>query len=230
MTYITENPAFGIVLTLSTYYLGLKLKKKKDTALFHPFLVSLVLIISVLIFLDLDFTSYNQGGEYISYLLQPATVALAIPMYRKIELLKEKAPVILGTTFLGAIWGILLVLLFGFVISPDPKLLISMVPKAVTTPIAMGISAEIGGIVSLTVAMVIFNGLLGGLFGVKLLNLLNIASPLARGLSMGMSAHGIGTGRMLEESELEGAISGLAIGLMGFFTALATPLLVHLLA
>ena len=229
MTQIIENPAFGIVLTLSTYYLGLKLKKKKDIALFHPFLVSLVLILLILVILDLDFDSYNQGGKYISYLLQPATVALAIPMYRKIDLLKKKAPIILGATFIGAIWGILLVFLLGFMVNTGSEILISMVPKAVTTPIAMGISAEIGGIVSLTVAMVILNGLLGGMFGVKVLHIFNITSPLARGLAMGMSAHGIGTGRMLEESELEGAISGLAIGLMGFFTALAAPVLINLL-
>jgi len=226
VSLIIENPVFGIAVTLFTYYLGLCLRKRKKSLLFHPFLISLVLIILILELFNIDYASYNQGGEYITYLLQPATVALAVPMYRKIDLLRKKAPVILGTTFVGAVWGILIVLGLGYLTGTGTELLISMVPKATTTPIAVGISAEIGGQASLTVGMVILNGLLGGMFGLKLLKYFKITSPIARGLSMGMSAHGIGTGRILEESEAEGAVSGLAIGLMGFFTALTAPLII----
>jgi len=224
---IINQPVFGITLTLITYYTGLYLRKKWDILLFEPILVSMVLIILTLELFNIEFDSYYLGGEYISFLLGPATVALAIPMYQKITLLKKKAKLILISTFCGAVLGILLVIYLGIIVGTGEELLISMVPKAVTTPIAVGISEEIGGEPSLTVGVVILNGLLGGMFGVKLLNLLNIKSSLARGLTMGMSSHGIGTARALEENDLEGALSGLAIGLMGFFTALTAPLILN---
>ena len=226
---IINQPVFGITLTLITYYIGLYFRKKWDILLFEPILISMVLIIITLELLNIDFDSYYQGGEYISFLLGPATVALAIPMYRKITLLKKRAKLILISTFCGAVLGILLVIYLGKIVGTGEEFLISMVPKAVTTPIAVGISEEIGGEPSLTVGVVILNGLLGGMFGVKLLNLLNIKSSLARGLTMGMSSHGIGTARALEENDLEGALSGLAIGLMGFFTALTAPFIVNIL-
>ncbi|MFW6034726.1 MAG: LrgB family protein [Halothermotrichaceae bacterium] len=226
---LIENPTFGITLTLITYYLGIKLKSKKPLIIFHPFLVSSVLIILCLSLFKIDYETYNLGGKYITYLLQPTVVALAIPMYRKIDLLKKEKFLILITTLAGSIFGIILVFILGKITGTSHKLLISMIPKAVTTPVAVEISTEMGGVASLTVLMVILNGLLGGMFGIKLYELFNIDSPLARGLSMGISSHGIGTGRILEESKLEGAVSGLAIGLMGFFTALFAPLIINIL-
>ncbi len=224
---LINEPVFGITLTLLTYFVGLFISKRKKNMFFHPLLISLVLIILFLLFFNIEFDSYYQGGEYISYLLGPATVALALPMYRKLKLLKKEAFLILLSTFLGALLGILLVFFLGYIARTEPLFLISMVPKAVTTPIAVGISGQIGGELSLTVGMVILNGLLGGMFGPELFKLLGIKSALARGLTMGMTAHGLGTARALEESELEGALSGLAIGLMGFFTSLLAPYIVY---
>jgi len=229
MVDIISRPIFGISITLITYLIGLYLKKKSGKFYFQPILVSLILIIVFLKIFKISYEGYNVGGQYISYLLKPATVALAIPMYKKIHLLKEKALIILATTFFSALLGVLLVYFLGWFTGADKLLIFSMIPKAVTTPIAVGISEEIGGEISLTGGMVIFNGLLGGMFGIKLHDLFRIKSQLARGLSMGISAHGIGTARILEESEFEGAVSVLAIGLMGFFTAVIVPIFVALL-
>ncbi len=225
---LINEPVFGIALTLFTYYLGLRLRQKWNIILFEPILISILLIIVSLEMFNIDFETYNQGGEYISFLLGPATVALALPMYRKIDLLKEKAGLIMFSTGLGALVGIFIVILLGQILGINLNLLISMVPKAVTTPIAIGISTEIGGEASITVGMVILNGILGGMFGIKLLELFKVKSSLARGLTMGITAHGIGTGRILKESKLEGALSGLAIGLMGFFTALMAPFFLNI--
>ena len=190
---LINEPVFGIALTLFTYYLGLRLRQKWNIILFEPILISILLIIVSLEMFNIDFETYNQGGEYISFLLGPATVALALPMYRKIDLLKEKAGLIMFSTGLGALVGIFIVILLGQIVGINLNLLISMVPKAVTTPIAIGISTEIGGEASITVGMVILNGILGGMFGIKLLELFKVKSSLARGLTMGITAHGIGT-------------------------------------
>ena len=226
---VLEQPVFGITLTLGAYFLGRILYKKKKTALFHPILVSLFIIFACLIVFDISFESYNNGGDYISILLGPATVALAIPMYKKIELLKENVLVILLSVFFSSLIAILMVVGLGIILETDKLLLLSLIPKSVTTPIAVEVSEQIGGIMAITAAAVILTGLLGGMFGPELNKLFKVKSTIAKGMTMGITAHGIGTARALEESEQEGALSGLAICLMGFFTAINTPLFLTVL-
>ncbi len=226
---LIQEPIFGITLTLLVYFLGLFLYKKEKKAIFHPILMALFIIISFLTLFDIDYESYNNGGQYISILLGPATVALAIPMYRKITLLKKYTLLILLSTFLSSLIAILLTIGLGMVFNTNLLLLISMIPKSVTTPIAVGISEQIGGEIALTAGAVIITGLLGGMFGPELNRLFRIKSTLARGLTMGITAHGIGTARALTEDEQEGALSGLAIGLMGIFTAINAPIVLYFL-
>ncbi|MEJ6951371.1 LrgB family protein [Natronospora cellulosivora (SeqCode)] len=224
-----QEPVFGITLTIGAYFLGCFLYKKKKIAIFHPILVSLFIIFSCLIVFDISFDSYNNGGRYISILLGPATVALAIPMYKKLELLKENLIVILLSILLSSFIAILMVVGLGIILNTDNLLLLSLIPKSVTTPIAVEISEQIGGIMALTAAAVIVTGLLGGMFGPELNRLFKVKSTIAKGMTMGITAHGLGTARALEESEQEGALGGLAICVMGFFTAINAPILLLVL-
>ena len=223
---IVSEPVFGITLTLAAYLLGLVIYRKTKSVLLHPMLTALVLIVAFLMLTGISYESYNTGGQLITFLLGPATVALAIPMYRQIKLLRENLVTILASNLFAASFGVLLVPVLGIISGADPLFMISVVPKSVTTPIAVGIAEQLGGEPSLTVSLTIVHGLLGGMFGPELHRLFRIKSKMARGLTMGMTAHGLGTARALEESEYEGALAGLAIGLMGLFTALTAPLIV----
>ncbi len=223
------DPVFGVTLTLAAYFIGIIVYKKTGSMYLHPMLVALVLIAAFLLLTGIEYDTYNRGGELITFLLGPATVALAIPMHKHQKLLKKNAVVILAGTAAGAVAGVLLVLLLGLLTGAGHLFKISVISKSVTTPIAVGITDRLGGAASLTVVFTILHGLVGGIFGPRLLDLLRVRSRLARGLTMGMLSHGLGTARALEESEMEGALAGLAIGLMGFFTALAAPLLIQLI-
>lgn len=225
---ISKQPAFGIVLTLMAYYIGLLIVKKTGNKLIHPLLTSFVLIIIILMLTGVDYKDYNNGGNYIVFLLGPATVALAIPLYRKMNLLKENFVLILSSTIFSSIMGILIVILLGLAVGTETVLLASLVPKAVTVPFAVGISEKLGGIPSLTIGAVFINGILGGIFGPALHRLLKVKTQMAKGLSMGINSHAVGTARAFEESELEGALSTIAFSLMGIFTTLAVPIIYSL--
>ncbi len=224
-----SDPVFGVMLTLAGYFAGLIIYKKTGSMLLHPMLTSMVMIITVLMVSGIDYETYNEGGQYITFLLGPATVALAIPMYRQIELLKKNIMVILSSTIFISVCGILLVIFLGLITGADSIFIVSAIPKSVTTPIAVGITRELAGKPSLTVSLTLIHGLLGGMFGPCFLYLFGIKTKMARGLTMGMLSHGLGTARALDEDEYEGALAGLAIGLMGFFTAVFAPVLAGLI-
>lgn len=227
---IASEPAFGITLTLFAYYLGLVFVKKTDIKALHPIILSFGLIVIFLSVTGIDIKSYHNGAKYITFLLGPATVALAIPLYHKLELLKRNLFLILSSTALGSIFGVVVIILLGTAVNTDSVLLASFVPKAATTPIAVGISEKLGGVSSLTILGTMINGLLGGMFGPPLHKILKIRTDMARGLSMGMAAHGIGTARAFDEDELQGALSTVAFSLMGVFTALTAPIIYSLLS
>ncbi|MFW6030275.1 MAG: LrgB family protein [Halanaerobiales bacterium] len=223
-----HQPIFSLTLTLGSYFLGCVLYKKKKIALLHPILISLFMISILLFIFDIGYETYYSGGQFISIYLGPATVALAIPIYKKLKLLKENVIIILLSTFLSSIIAIIFVVGMGLFLRADNLLLLSLIPKSVTTPIAIEITDQIDGIMSLTAGAVIITGLLGGMFGPELNKIFGIKSTIAKGLTMGITAHGIGTARALEENEQEGVLSGLAICLMGFFTAINTPIIISI--
>ncbi len=224
-----QTSYFGIVISIFFYELGLIIQRKTQIPLFHPLLISVVMIIGTLLFFDIDIEYYNRGGDIIEFALGPATVVLAVPLYKKLELLKSNLIPILGGVTAGCITAITsgwyLAKLFGL----SEVIGFSIIPKSVTTPIAMEISEQIGGIHSLTVAIVVMTGILGAVIGPVIMKIFNIEDEIARGLAMGTACHAIGTAKALELGETEGAMSSLAIGLAGLITVLLVPVFVLLI-
>ena len=225
MTELLHTPLFGIALTLLAYRLAEVLYRKTSFILFNPVALSIATIILLLKFFDVPYADYAQGGDIILFLLGPSVVALALPLYqRRGEILKRKLPILLGI-LAGAITSIITAAGTAWLLGGSHKVVLSLVPKSVTTPIAIGIVEKIGGIAPLTAALVVLTGCLGAICGPEFCRLIGIRTPVAIGLAVGTAAHGIGTARMLGENRFAGAVSGLAIGLNGLATSIIVPLL-----
>ncbi len=220
-----ETPLFGMTLTLVVYLLSQKLYQRVGKVWVNPVLISIVSIILLLKLLDLDYTDYARGGDILVFLLGPTVVALAIPLYqRREEIWKRKRPIMVGV-FAGSLASILSACGLAWVLGGSREVILSLAPKSVTTPIAISIVEKIGGIAPLTAALVVLTGCLGAVCGPEFCRFIGITSPVATGLAVGTSAHGIGTARMLEVDRLSGAVAGLAIGLNGLMTTFLLPLL-----
>lgn len=219
MSALTESPFFGIALTVLAYWLGTKAQKKTGLVVCNNIVIAVVLLIAVLTVFRIPYEAYYQGGSIINMLLGPATACMAVTIYAKLDLLKRNwLPVLLGclagvVTSVGSIW--VMCRLFGL----DAAMTASLLPKSVTTPIATAVSESHGGVASITVAAVIFTGILGNLLAPYLIRLFRVQDPLAAGLGIGACSHAIGTAKALELGETEGAMSGLAIGVCGIITA-----------
>ena len=221
MTELWESPFFGVTLTILAYWLGCRIQKKTGLVICNGQVLAVLMIIAVLTVFRIPYEAYNAGGSLINLFLGPATVCLAVTIYSQIDLLKRHLLPILAGCAAGtlaavlSIWG--MCRLFGL----DRALTVSLMPKSVTTPIATAISEGQGGIVSLTVAAVIYTGILGNLCAPAMIRLFRVRDPMAAGLAIGACSHAMGTARALELGETEGAMSGLAIGLCGIFTTAA---------
>jgi len=225
MEKLLASPLFGIALTLVVYRLAEMLYQRSRFVLFNPVAVAIVSIILLLKFCKIPFDSYNNGGRMILFLLGPSVVALAVPLYqRRQEILNRKWPILIGV-LAGALSSIISAAGIAWLLGGSHEVVLSLVPKSVTTPIAIGITEKIGGIVPLTAALVVLTGCLGAICGPEFCRMIGIRSKAAVGLAMGTAAHGIGTARMLGDDRFAGAISGLAIGLNGLTTALLVSLL-----
>lgn len=220
-----SSPAFGIALSVAAYAAGVWIQKKVRSPLANPLLIAIVLVIGVLKLFRIPLDSYREGGDFISLFLAPATACLALSIYRQLPVLKRSlVPVLAGSAVgaavsMGSIW--LMCRAFGL----DDSMRASLLPKSVTTPIAMGVSEQHGGIVSITVAAVIVTGILGAMAAPFLIRLFRVKNPVAAGLAIGASSHAMGTSKALELGEVEGAMSGIAIGTVGLVTVLFGMLL-----
>lgn len=220
MSALAESPFFGIALTVAAYWAGTKIQKKTGLVICNNIIIAVALLIAVLSAFHIPYDAYYQGGGIINMLLGPATACMAVSIYAKLDLLKKNwLPVLLGclagvVTSVGSI--LVMCRLFGL----DAAMTASLLPKSVTTPIASAVSESHGGIVSITVAAVIFTGILGNLLAPFLIRLFRVKDPLAAGLGIGACSHAIGTAKALELGETEGAMSGLAIGVCGIITAI----------
>ena len=218
MSALWESPFFGVTLTILAYWAGCKIQKRTGLVICNSQFLAVNMIIAMLSVFDIPYAAYNAGGSLINLFLGPATVCLAVTIYSQIDLLKKNfLPILVGCaagtlTSVFSIWG--MCRLFGL----DDALTVSLLPKSVTTPIATAISEGQGGIVSITVAAVIYTGILGNLCAPALVRLLRVKDPVAAGLAIGACSHAMGTARALELGETEGAMSGLAIGLCGIAT------------
>lgn len=216
---------FGMVISVAAYLLGVWLKKKTRWAVMNPLLVSIILTMGVLLFLDIDYDTYNSGAKYLSYFLTPATVGLAIPLYKQLELLKHNMAAVLTGIISGVLASLVSVLGLSLAFGLEHQYYVTLLPKSITTAIGMGISEEAGGIVTLTVASIIITGIFGNIIAEVVFKILKIQEPIAKGLALGTSAHAIGTAKALEMGEIEGAMSSLSIAVAGLLTVLAVPLI-----
>lgn len=216
---------FGMVLSVAGYLVGVWLKKKTGFFLFNPILVAEALIILFLLAFDIDHAEYNRGAVYLSYFLTPATVCLAIPLYRQLELLKKNAVAIFASILAGVAGSAASIFAMSVFFRLDHVYYVSLLPKSITTAIGMGVSEELGGIVTLTVVSIIVTGIFGNVIADVLFSVCRIEEPMAKGLALGTAAHAIGTARALELGEVEGAMSSLAIAVAGLTTVVAAPMM-----
>lgn len=224
-----ESPVFGIGISLLAFYAGSLVYKRTGPPLMNPLVLSMLMIIALLLAFHISFDDYNRGGRFISFFLGPATVILAVPLYRKISLLKENAVPILAGIGLGSAAGIASIILMCRLFNLDELVSVSMIPKSVTTPIGIEISGQLGGMPSITVAAIVFTGVTGVLLGPMVCRLFGIEDKVAIGVAIGTSSHALGTTKAVELGETEGAMSGLAIGIAGLVTVFLAPVLAELL-
>lgn len=214
-----------LLLTLASYLLGVFIHKKSGISVLHPFITAMVVIIGVIILFDIPYKEYREGARVLDFLLGPSVVALALRLYDNIEIVKKNLAAILAAVLTGSAVGILGVWALGRFMGCDSMFIKSLEAKSVTTPIAMELTAVAGGSTSLIAISVVLTGVIGAVLGPSFLKLLKITDPVAKGVAMGCSAHGIGTGRAIELGAVEGAVSGLCIVLMGVATSILLPLI-----
>ncbi len=209
---------FGVFISLLSYGIGVLLKKKWKLAVFNPLLIAVVLTILFLAALKVDYEVYNESAKYISFLLTPATICLAVPLYEQMELLKQNYRAVLCGIFSGVLTSFLSVFLFAVLFRLDHSAYVTLLPKSITTAIGMGVSEELGGYVAITVAIIIVTGVIGNVAADAIFRIFKIKEPIARGIALGASAHAIGTAKAMELGEVEGAMSSLSIVVSGILT------------
>ena len=215
---------FGVMVSVLTYELGNFLKRKFHLAIFNPLLVSVAAVIGMLLIFRVDYDSYYNGAQYLSYLLTPATVCLAVPLYEQITLLKKHFKAILGGILSGVLTSLVSILAMSAVFGLSHEEYVTLLPKSITTAIGMGVSEELGGIVTITVAVIVITGVLGNMIGEAVFRLFRIEEPGAKGIAIGSAAHAIGTAKAMELGEVEGAMSSLSIAVAGLLTVIGASL------
>ena len=221
MNALFQNSLFaGVTLSLVSYMIGVFLKKKFKLGIFNPLLIAIILSCGTLVIGKVDYEVYNEGAKYLSYLLTPATVCLAVPLYEKLDMLKKNYKAVLLGLLAGTVTSLATVLVLSVLCGLSHEEYVTLLPKSITTAIGMGVSEELGGYVTITVAVIIITGVLGNMFGEFICKAAHIEEPIAKGLAFGASSHAIGTAKAIEIGDVEGAMSGLAIAVSGIFTVL----------
>ena len=220
MSELASSPFFGITLTIVAYWVGVRAQKKTGLVVCNSMLITVALIIAVLTVFHIPYEDYYQGGSLINLFLGPATACMAVTVYAKMDLLKKYWLPVLAGCLAGTVTSIGSILVLSRLFGLDKDMTASLLPKSVTTPIATAVSEGHGGIVPITVAAVIVTGILGNLAAPFLVKLFRVKDPVAAGLGIGTCSHALGTAKALEMGETEGAMSGLAVGICGIFTAL----------
>ncbi len=226
---LCSSTFFGVMVSILAYELGVFLKKKTKLAICNPLLISVVAVIVLLAALHVDYESYSRGANLLGYLLTPATVCLAVPLYEKIELLKNNAKAIMAGIISGVLTSLISVFAMALVFGLSHEEYVTLLPKSITTAIGMGVSEELGGIVTITVAVIIVTGILGNVIGEQVCRLCRIEEPVAKGIAMGSASHAIGTARAMEMGETEGAMSSLSIAVAGLLTVVGASVFAQFL-
>ncbi len=220
---------FGSTLSIFTYLLGTRLKQRWNFPLFNPLLAASVICILLLTVLHVDYDTYYAGAKYISYLLTPATVCLAIPLYEKLSLLAENWKAVVLGILSGVLASGLVIFTLSLLFGLDHLTYVTLLPKSITTAIGMGVEEELGGSVTICVAVIILTGIWGNMTAVGLCRLCRITHPIAKGIAIGTSSHAMGTTKAMEMGMTEGAMSSLSIAVAGILTVVAAPFFALLL-
>ena len=220
---------FGMFITLFFYGVGLALKQKVKHPLVNPMLLAIVFTIAFLKIFNIEYTAYNNSAKYISYLMTPATICLAVPLYRQLDSLKKNFRAVMFGITSSVIVTMLSVLAFSRFFGLNHASYVTMLPKSITTPIGIGVAEELGGYVAITVASIVISGVLGNIFAESVCNVFGIREPIAKGIAIGCSSHAMGTVKALEMGEVEGAMSSLSIALAGILTVIVASVFATLL-
>ena len=227
--FFLSSTYFGIVLSLFCYWGSLKISAKVKSTLCNPLLITAAMIIAILSILKVNYETFDKGASYLTYFLNPATVCLAVPLYRQFQVLKTNLKAILLGVFAGCVACMVVLSGVSIAFAFSPELTASVLPKSITTAIAIGLSEEIGGMPSVTVACVVFTGIFGACTASALFKLFKIEEPVAQGLACGTAAHAVGTSRALELGEVQAAMSSLAIVVTGIMTVVIVPIVMGML-
>ncbi|MGN0307256.1 MAG: LrgB family protein [Lachnospiraceae bacterium] len=224
-----ESLFFGMALSLIAYRIGFMVQKKWKKVFLNPLLIAVILIIAFLLVTGISYETYEYGAKYLSYLMTPVTVCLAVPLYRQLQVLKENLAAILISIAIGCLTHAAVVIAILSVFGVEEQLIFSLLPKSITTAIALGVSSEIGGIQGITVIGVMVAGISGAVVGPALLRLVGVTEPVAQGLAIGSSSHAVGTSKAIELGEVQAAMSSLAIVVTGILTVVIVPWIVSFL-
>ena len=229
MKTILYNEYFMLALTFGVYYAAKSIQHRLGWVLFNPILVAIAVIIIFLLSMDIPYETYNEGAKMIAFWLKPAVVALGVPLYLQLSSIKSQFLPILASQTVGCIVGIVSVVVISKVFGASDAVVLSLASKSVTTPIAMEVTQVLGGIPSLTAAIVVITGLIGAIIGFKTLSIGRVNNPMALGLSMGAASHALGTSAAMERDQFVGAYASLGLTLNGILTALLTPTVIELI-
>ncbi len=224
-----ENGYFLLAITFILFSLAKILQKRTGWVLLNPILLTIIVLIAFLKLTGISYEKYNEAGLLVEFWLKPAVVALGVPLYQQFRIIRKQFLPILLSQFVGCVTGVVSVVTVARLMGASDTIIYSLAPKSVTTPIAMEVSGALGGIPSLTAAVVVCVGLMGGIFGFKIMKLARIDSPVAQGLSLGAAAHAVGTSAASEISHKYGAFASLGLIINGILTAMLTPTILHLL-
>lgn len=227
--FIQSIGVWGVALTLGAFALGTWLNKKTGQAIFNPLLLGSIFVILFLSLAQIPCAQYKESVNFLSYLLLPATVSLAVPMYEQWMILRKNALAVLCGIAAGAVTSMVCVIAMSWILKLNPELAISFMPKSVTTAIGAEVAAELGGISSLAGGLIVLTGIMGNLSAAALCRICKLRDPVARGVAIGTGSHAVGTARALQMGRVEGAVSGLSIAVAGILTAAACPVLVNFL-
>ncbi len=228
MKEIMATPIFALLISILAYEIGIFINKKTKIALFNPLMLAILMVIGLLILLKIPLEDYKRGGDFISMFLTPATVILAVPLYKNINSLKKDYIAIIGGVLVGSLTAIISIWLLGKAFNLPKELLASLIPKSITTPLGIELATQLKGIPSVTVAAIIITGIVGAVFAQTILKVFRISDKTAKGIAIGTSAHALGTTKAVEMGETEGAMSGLAIGLAGLVTVIIATIMYNL--
>ena len=229
MRTIITNEYFMLALTFGVFYAAKTIQRRLGWVLFNPILIAIAIIIFFLLVMDIPYEKYHEGAKMIEFWLKPAVVALGVPLYLQLSSIKQQFLPILTSQLMGCIAGIVSVVVISKLLGASDVVIMSLASKSVTTPIAMEVTQVLGGIPSLTAAIVVITGLIGAIIGFKTLSVSHVNNPMALGLSMGAASHALGTSAAMDRDQFVGAYASLGLTLNGIFTALLTPTVIDII-